>query len=65
MPEMDGVTTLEHLLEQCDPAPAVIFMTDKVQAYEIEQYSQLGIKEISSKPFDPMSLSAEVERIQV
>ncbi|MBY0551228.1 MAG: response regulator [Candidatus Obscuribacterales bacterium] len=63
MPEMDGVTTLKHLLEQCDPPPVVIFMTAKVQAHELEQYSQLGIKGIISKPFDPMTLPSQVMSI--
>lgn len=63
MPDMDGITTLKNLREKCNPPPVVIFMTAKVQAQEVEQYLQLGIKGLIIKPFDPMQLPSEVERI--
>lgn len=38
-------------------------MTAKVQPQEIEQYRQLGAREVIVKPFDPMTLAAQVRSI--
>jgi two-component system OmpR family response regulator len=64
MPVMDGPSTLKALREL--PATAhtpVIFMTAKVQASEVAQYKGLGALEVIPKPFDPMELSAQIQRI--
>lgn len=64
MPGMDGPSTLRALRQM--PATAhtpVIFMTAKVQAAEVAQYKALGALEVIPKPFDPMELSAQIERI--
>jgi CheY-like chemotaxis protein len=64
MPEMDGPTTLEAL--RADPALAdipVIFLTAKAQQHEIERYRALGIAEVISKPFDPLTLPERVRAI--
>ncbi|WP_159995543.1 response regulator [Roseomonas sp. 18066] len=64
MPGMDGPTTLERLrlLEATSATPA-IFMTAKVQPQEVARYRALGSLDVISKPFDPMSLSAQVRDI--
>jgi two-component system, OmpR family, response regulator len=64
MPGMDGPSTLKALRETfaIDDTP-VIFMTAKVQAAEIAQYKALGALDVIAKPFDPMQVSAQINRI--
>ena len=64
MPEMDGPTTLRALRElpQTAQTPA-IFMTAKVQANEVDQYKDMGAVDVIAKPFDPMTLSAQIKDI--
>ncbi len=64
MPGMDGPTTLERL--RADPATAgipVIFLTAKVQPAEVVHYQSLGALNVIAKPFDPMTLAAQVRQI--
>ena len=64
MPGMDGLDTLRALREM--PATAntpAIFMTAKVQAAEVAVYKAMGALEMIPKPFDPMTLSAQIQRI--
>ena len=64
MPGMDGLGTLRALREI--PATAntpAIFMTAKVQAAEVAVYKAMGALEVIPKPFDPMTLSAQIQRI--
>lgn len=64
MPGMDGLGTLRALREL--PATAhipAIFMTAKVQAAEVAVYKAMGALEVIPKPFDPMELSAHIQRI--
>ncbi len=64
MPEMDGPTTLKKLrgLLQLAGTP-VIFMTAKVQPGEVAGYKEIGAVEVIPKPFDPMTLSSQVQAI--
>ena len=64
MSGMDGPATLSKLRELVDIEQVpVAFMTAKVQPQEIEQYRQLGAREVIVKPFDPMTLAAQVRSI--
>jgi CheY-like chemotaxis protein len=61
MPEMDGPTTFRHL--QSDPATRdipVIFLTAKVQAADRRRFSELGVRSMIAKPFDPLRLATDV-----
>ena len=64
MPGMDGLATLSALrgLPQTADTP-VIFMTAKVQASEIQNYMRLGVTDVIAKPFDPMTVSAQIGEI--
>ena len=64
MPEMDGPTTLKKLrgLLQLAGTP-VIFMTAKVQPGEVAGYKEIGAVDVIPKPFDPMTLSSQVQAI--
>jgi two-component system OmpR family response regulator len=61
---MDGPTTLQALraLPSHRETP-VIFMTAKVQPHEVARYKALGALDVISKPFDPMTLSDQLQAI--
>lgn len=66
MPGMDGPTTLMELRKKPSLTHTpVVFMTARVQRHEIEQYLAMGAVDVISKPFDPMTLSAQVADIWV
>ena len=64
MPGMDGPTTLAEIREMTayQHTPA-IFMTAKIQSWEVKQYLNLGAVEVIGKPFDPMTLAARIKEI--
>jgi two-component system, OmpR family, response regulator len=64
MPGVDGLAALSRL--RAEPALAqipVIFMTAKVQRNEVAHYLEAGALGVIQKPFDPMTLPAEVARL--
>ena len=65
MPCMDVPATLKMLRElpqfASDP---VIFMTTKVQPGEVAGYKEIGAVDVIPKPFDPMTLSSQVQAIR-
>lgn len=64
MPGMDGPSTLKQLQQQQDlRLVPVVFMTAKVQSSEIESYKALGASDVVVKPFDPMTLSSQINQI--
>lgn len=62
MPEMDGVTALRELRKKSEFShiPA-IFMTAKIQADEVEEYKAMGVINVITKPFDPMTLADTIK----
>ncbi|MBD1833471.1 response regulator [Trichocoleus sp. FACHB-90] len=64
MPGMDGISTLKALRELRETLTTpVIFLTAKVQTHEVASYKQLGVLDVIAKPFDPMTLSATLNRL--
>lgn len=64
MPGMDGPTTLSHL--RADPHTKdvpVILLTAKVRPGERRELDGLDVSGIIGKPFDPMTLAAEVSEM--
>ena len=62
MPGIDGPTTLQLLREQPELANTpCIFMTAKVQPEEVKKYVNMGALGVIAKPFDPMTLSEQIE----
>lgn len=64
MPGMDGPTTLAELrkINEFKDCP-IVFMTAKVQANEIQHLLDLGAADVISKPFDPIALSEQLQKI--
>ncbi|MDD2914787.1 MAG: response regulator [Gallionella sp.] len=64
MPGMDGPTMLGKLREFPRFASTpVVFMTAKVQSSEVAGYLEIGAVDVIPKPFDPMTLSSQVQNI--
>ena len=64
MPGQDGPATLQSL--RADPATAsipVIFLTAKAMPSEVERLRALGATGVLSKPFDAMTLAAQVRAL--
>lgn len=64
MPQMDGITTCQKLQE--DPgsqAIPVILLTARVESEEQVQFSLLTIAGIILKPFDAMTLAAQIAEL--
>jgi CheY-like chemotaxis protein len=61
MPGMSGEETLAALrtLPRFAATP-VVFMTAKAQAAELQSLLDLGAVSVITKPFDPMTLSAQI-----
>jgi CheY-like chemotaxis protein len=61
MPDMDGLTTFRHLQE--NPVTRdipVILVTAKAQVGDRQAWDGLPVAGVISKPFDPMTLAADV-----
>lgn len=64
MPVMDGPATLRALQEDAETAAIpVVFITAKVQPREVEAFRALGVVDVIAKPFEPMTLAAQVRAI--
>jgi CheY-like chemotaxis protein len=64
MPGMDGPTTVTRLRELPEVADIpVIFLTAKTLQIDRQDWARLELAGIIAKPFDPMTLAAEVSRL--
>jgi two-component system OmpR family response regulator len=64
MPGMDGRTTYAKFREIAAlNSTYIIFITAKIQADEIDQFCALGAEGVITKPFDPIYLVDEIDRV--
>jgi len=64
MPMMDGRETYGKLREiPLLSGTRIIFVTAKVQSAEMAQYLELGADGVITKPFDPIALVDEIDRV--
>lgn len=64
MPEMDGITFLQHLKKLLkSPKIPVILITANVSGLELNQLRNLGVKGIIAKPFDPVLLAQQTAQL--
>lgn len=64
MPGMDGPSTFREL--QKTPTTAaipVILLTAKVQSADQRRFADLGVRAVLTKPFDPLTLASQMEKI--
>ena len=64
MPGMDGPTTLSALRRKPElQRIPIVFMTARAQQEDIDSYIALGAAGVITKPFDPMTVSEQVEKL--
>ena len=64
MPALDGPATFERLRgEPSAAATPTVFLTAKAERVERERLLALGAAGVIAKPFDPVALPAELDRI--
>ena len=64
MPGLDGPATLAALrADGAIGATPVIFLTAKVQASERTRFAELDVAGLIAKPFDPMTLHAQIAEL--
>jgi CheY-like chemotaxis protein len=64
MPGLDGPATLQSLRAgRLSPEVPVVFLTAKLAKGDWEHLKALGASGVIAKPFDPMTLPGELQRI--
>ena len=64
MPGMDGAATFRALRDSAQTRGIpVVFLTAKAMTSEVQRLKELGAKGVVLKPFDPMTLAAEIRAI--
>ncbi|MFH1740562.1 MAG: response regulator [bacterium] len=64
MDDLDGLSFLEKLRENAQTMGIpVVFLTGKTDPANVQRLLGLGAKGVIGKPFDPMRISEEVDRI--
>lgn len=64
MPGMDGPSTFRELQKAPTTAAIpVILLTAKVQSADQRRFADLGVRAVLTKPFDPLTLASQMEKI--
>jgi DNA-binding response OmpR family regulator len=64
MPELDGPATFRKFQETFEVSHIpVVMLTAKVQTSDRKRFLAMGVKGVLPKPFDPISLPAELAEI--
>jgi len=64
MPDVDGPATFRLLQNDVETRDIpVIFLTAKVQPADLRKFTQLGVRGVIAKPFDPLKLADQVEAL--
>jgi two-component system OmpR family response regulator len=64
MPGMNGIQTFRSLKDMPEMSGTpIIFVTAKAQKHEIQQYKSLGAVDVIAKPFNPITLPADIQAI--
>jgi CheY-like chemotaxis protein len=64
MPGMDGPTTFRELRKNPTTAHIpVLLLTAKVQSSDQRRFADLGVDAVLFKPFDPLTLSAQIASV--
>jgi CheY-like chemotaxis protein len=64
MPDMNGLEAFAKLQEDPELKDIpVILMTGKTEPKEVEQFLKSGLSGVITKPFDPVTLSEQIEEI--
>ncbi len=63
MPGMDGPATVRAMHEASEQVPPTVFLTASVLESQLAALQQLPVVGVLRKPFDPMTLAGELERL--
>ena len=64
MPGMDGIETFKRLQEMAPTSNTpIVFVSAKVQSHEVHAYLALGAAGVIPKPFDPLQLGEQAQRL--
>lgn len=63
MPDLDGPGVLARMRDGLAPETPVIFVTARALPEERRRFLSLGATEIITKPFDPLTLAADVRSV--
>ncbi len=64
MPGLDGPSTLAALRSNAKTASIpVVFLTAKAMPAELDRLREMGVKGVLIKPFDPMTLAAQLRAL--
>jgi DNA-binding response OmpR family regulator len=60
MPDMDGLATLSEMREKLKLDLPVLLLTARTESDELQEYSNLRLAGVISKPFDPVKLANQI-----